>query len=278
MKKTGYFFFCFLPVLATLGLQFILTLSLMGVFLMQIGISHIRSGSKINYMDLSGQLYDMIRNPDFSAGISIVYAVCAILLFGFWYVRQFHGDLKCPVQKLRNPLLMSGICLLVPGLQMASSLLTAVSSVLFPKWMDFYEEILESAGLSGDPTLPLLLYAVLLGPIAEELTFRGVILSSAKKALPFWAANLLQAALFGIFHLNVIQGIYALFIGLCLGFVCQMGGSIWLTVVLHILFNAWGTLAPESLLSPPFFPFCAAAGIAGFILFIKQTKEHKNGL
>ena len=64
----------------------------------------------------------------------------------------------------------------------------------------------------------------------------------AKKCLPFWAANLLQALLFGIFHMNMIQGIYAFCLGLVLGYVCNRGGSIYYSILLHMLFNFWGTV------------------------------------
>jgi hypothetical protein len=41
--------------------------------------------------------------------------------------------------------------------------------------------------------------------------------------MPFWVANILQAVLFGIYHMNPLQGIYAFFIGLFLGYVCHKG-------------------------------------------------------
>ena len=63
-----------------------------------------------------------------------------------------------------------------------------------------------------------------------------------RRALPFWAANLMQAVLFGIFHMNWIQGIYAFVLGLVLGWICEKGGSIYFSMFFHILFNFWGTI------------------------------------
>ena len=145
--------------------------------------------------------------------------------------------------------------------------------------MDFYEKLMENAGFTTNSLSPLLiLYAVLLGPIEEELTFRGVIFSSARKALPFWAANIFQALLFGIFHMNLIQGIYAFFIGLFLGYIAGRGGSIYFSIFLHILFNSWGTFVSSDsaiykypLFTLLFFILSIVSGILGFLLFYKNT-------
>ena len=45
MKKTGYFFFCFLPLFASIGLQFLITFPIMGFCMMGIFISNIGSAA-----------------------------------------------------------------------------------------------------------------------------------------------------------------------------------------------------------------------------------------
>jgi membrane protease YdiL (CAAX protease family) len=63
----------------------------------------------------------------------------------------------------------------------------------------------------------------------------------ARKAFPFWVANFMQAFLFGVFHMNPLQGCYAFTLGLVLGYVCERGGSIYYAILFHFLFNLWGT-------------------------------------
>ncbi len=143
---------------------------------------------------------------------------------------------------------LAGVVLLVPGMQFFSGYLTSLVAWLVPKWMEQYEKLMETAGLGSDKIGPLMFcYAVLLGPVCEELIFRGVTMSQAKLALPFWLANFLQAALFGLFHMNWIQGIYAFALGLVLGYVCEKGGSIYYSIFFHILFNFWGTVIGQLL-------------------------------
>jgi hypothetical protein len=139
--------------------------------------------------------------------------------------------------------LVLGLVLMVPALQLFTSLVMGITASLVPAWMENYETLMETAGFTGDLSLLLILYAVVFGPISEELCFRGVIFSSARKVFPFWAANMFQALLFGIFHLNMMQGIYAFFVGLVLGWVCGRGGSIYLSILLHMLFNCFGTFS-----------------------------------
>lgn len=272
MKKIGYFFFSFLPFFASIGLQFAVMIPLIGFSMFYICFSALLSGQQLGYNDFLARLTPIFSNQNFSMTVSIVFAISGILIFGAWYSCQFHGSLRFPSDQFNNSKMLLGLVLLVPGLQIASSVITAFSSFFLPGWMEFYEKLMENAGFSSSPSFLLIVYAVLLGPIEEELTYRGVILASAKKALPFWAANLLQALLFAVFHLNPIQGIYAFFIGLFLGYVYQRTGSIWIPSLLHMLYNGFGTFSGMiEVYSPlPILLFILAA-IAGLCLFHKNT-------
>lgn len=278
MKKIGYFFFSFLPLLISIALQFLAAFPVLGFYLIQVCYSNLFAGTKLTYTQLRTQLSAVSTDPSFSASISILFAALGILIFGLWYVQQFGGDLRDPGQLFVRPKILLSLILLVPGLQILSSVITAVSASMFPGWMQFYEKLMENAGFTTNVSPLLAVYAVLLGPIEEELTFRGVVLSSAKKAMPFWAANLFQAFLFGIFHLNLIQGLYAFFIGLFLGFICGRSGSIYFSICLHVLFNSWGTFFTSNsiiyqnpLITILFLVISLILGILGFVLFYKNT-------
>lgn len=130
----------------------------------------------------------------------------------------------------------------MPGTQYLTTYIMSFVASLFPHWMDAYESLLETAGLDDQISILMVICSVIFAPFCEELVFRGVTMHQAKKCLPFWAANLLQALLFGIFHMNMIQGIYAFCLGLVLGYVCNRGGSIYYSILLHMLFNFWGTV------------------------------------
>jgi membrane protease YdiL (CAAX protease family) len=103
--------------------------------------------------------------------------------------------------------------------------------------------------------------------------FRGVILKKAKNIMPFYAANIIQAILFGLIHLNWIQGLYAFPIGILLGYITRRYRSIIPSIILHALLNGYSVLhlanmrlAEESIdLSRWFF---IVTTIVGGVLFI----------
>lgn len=71
-----------------------------------------------------------------------------------------------------------------------------------------------SASLYSMPFPFQLLASGLIIPVAEELIFRGMIFAPIRDKLPFFGAALLSALLFGLYHANIPQGVYAFFLGL----------------------------------------------------------------
>lgn len=91
-------------------------------------------------------------------------------------------------------------------------------------------------------TLLYLLRLALIDPLAEELCFRGVSLTALERhGLPFWAANVIQAALFAAFHFNIVQSTYALVCGLVLGGLRQRDGIVS-SAIAHCACNLSGVI------------------------------------
>ena len=72
-------------------------------------------------------------------------------------------------------------------------------------------------------------------PVGEELLLRGLILQFLKKKTKY--ANLIQAVIFGILHLNPIKFIYTTISGIFFGNVRLRPSPIWWTILLHSTFN-----------------------------------------
>jgi membrane protease YdiL (CAAX protease family) len=88
--------------------------------------------------------------------------------------------------------------------------------------------------------LPLQGPASVLQSFAQELQFRGILLGALDRIAPAWAANLGQAAFFGLAHIAVqYQGPAGAFVpvtivlGLALGWVTQRTGSLWPAIIIH---------------------------------------------
>lgn len=241
MKKIGQFFLTFVPLLLSIGIQLLSTFFLMGISALTGGIwykatEHTTGGTLLT------ELSTLWSQTDFNTSIMLVYALCAMVTFGLWYYIKYSGSYLIKPKNAFHPLSLLGILMLVPGGQFLTTYIVNFTAALFPSWLEAYEKLIENAGLSGSLSVGMFFYSILIGPITEELIYRGVTLRQAKKYLPFWAANLMQAILFGVYHMNLMQGIYAFFIGLIFGYVSEKSGNIHSSILLHILFNMWGLL------------------------------------
>ena len=279
MKKFKTLLFSSVPLWIAIGVQFIVS-----YYMLMLATSFLYSNDPSLILDVNAStdaLMDLMTNVNFLALISIVFSVCCIILFGMWYYSRCGGKFKLNLKKDIHPLEIAGILCLIPGTQFLTNLVTAIISVIFPSWLEAYEELIESAGMTGNIPLMMILYSVLLAPISEELIFRGVIFSIAKRTFPFWIANIIQAFLFGAFHQNMLQGCYTFVLGLFLGYICEKG-SIYHVIFFHLLFNLWGTHAAElfanidpMLYSSLVFIGAGVGTIGGLSLFREGNKQKR---
>ena len=240
MKRFGKIMFCFLPALLAFGIQQLLSFPAVAIALLRI----LYSDSVSNMDDLILAYNKAITSSSFSCAVLIMYGIAALIIFGFWYRKKFITHFSLPTASNFNFPIIAGLIMTAVGLQYVSNYIVSITAAIHPAWLDTYTKLLESVGFD-DVSVVLAAYSVLVAPICEELIFRGVTMHYAKRAMPFVLANIFQALLFGIYHMNVLQGVYAFFVGLILGYICEKGGSIILAILFHICFNIWGTFAPE---------------------------------
>lgn len=89
-------------------------------------------------------------------------------------------------------------------------------------------------------TPKMILTVCLLAPILEEAIFRGLIFGISLRFLPFIIANIIQAVLFGIYHGNPVQGIYAFILGMFIGYLMHVAGGLLYTMIFHASLNIAG--------------------------------------
>lgn len=94
--------------------------------------------------------------------------------------------------------------------------------------------------LEGSNNRIMFLYTMLAAPFLEEFVFRGLIFYIGREGFGFCGANVLQALMFGLYHGNLIQGIYAFVLGLLLGYMAEHRRNMAEPVLLHIVVNATG--------------------------------------
>lgn len=237
-KKVGTFFLGLAALPIALLIQVIVTVPLaeaaVGVAIVNIAHGSFSANDVINYY------YELVSGQTFLETVQFLYSIAAAGFFLWWFKKAFfaeHGPFFRGHRLFFRPLI--GLILLMIGLQFAVTVLYDGVAAILPGAAEAYEDLVELAGFD-EPTVAILIYGIFLGPIAEELIFRGVALHYFKRILPFWAANLFQAVLFGVYHMNLMQGIYAAVVGLVLGYIFYRGGSLLYSITAHIIFNFFG--------------------------------------
>ena len=123
------------------------------------------------------------------------------------------------------------------GIYLSISLIITVTGLT--ELVSSYDNIIDA--VTGG-SLPLQIIAVgLVAPVAEELCFRGITLSRMS-GTKLWIALAVQAVLFGILHMNILQSSYAMLLGVFLGFLTIRYRNIIYAIIAHIAFNMFSVI------------------------------------
>jgi len=129
--------------------------------------------------------------------------------------------------------------------------------------MENYSELMSSM-LQGSLGM-LFITVTIVAPLFEEVVIRGIIFNDFKKAVPIWVAIIIQALVFGLMHMNLIQGSYAFVLGIVLGIIYLKYKSIWAPIILHFTFNVLGIgmdlIMPNMTLADIAFPLLMIGGV-----------------
>lgn len=123
--------------------------------------------------------------------------------------------------------------------------LVGMAQGLFMEVPESYRELMEklfqSQGGSG-LLVSLLVFAVIPG-ICEEILFRGFVLRGLGRRMHPALAVLWTAVLFGLFHFDLYRLLPTTVLGLALGGLVWLTGSLWPSILLHVANNSIAVLA-----------------------------------
>lgn len=83
-------------------------------------------------------------------------------------------------------------------------------------------------------------------PIVEEFVFRGLIYKRLRTYTSYISSMLISSLIFGIYHGNVYQGIFAFLIGCALSFVYEKFQNVWAPILFHIAVNSFSVFLTQS--------------------------------
>lgn len=237
MKKTNNYWMAVLVFVATMALLY------GGAIILSLGAA---VGGAVIGGGRAIELIDRFMTENMNLFSCLIYVVPGAVFITWYYFafvekRGIRETLYSHTQRL-SPACFGWIVLLGFAVQHVISLLMAVIYAIMPSAMDQYTEMIDSSGISQYSIL-WAVSTLILPPIVEEIIFRGLILQYLGRAgARFLVANLIQAVLFGVFHMNFVQGIYTALLGFLLGWLAYRYDSILVPMVLHAIFNLFGTV------------------------------------
>jgi membrane protease YdiL (CAAX protease family) len=226
------------PAFAAFGIQLVWASAFSVIFIVGIGVAFMLLSRKsldinqIDYMLSSESLF----TPDTVYLVSATAILITGVVFFLWYLKITQFEVKGNYKKVLTVKNIAYITLLGIGSQFFTSGGMTLIQPLFEQLFEDYAQIMEDI-VGGNPIVVIIL-VTLVAPISEELIFRGVMLKKLQRVLPFLGANILQAAVFGIYHWNIIQGVYAFGLGILLGYVANKYRSLVASIILHIAVNS----------------------------------------
>ena len=119
----------------------------------------------------------------------------------------------------------------------------AITFIPMPKeWIDMLNSNSEMI-LSSSAFMQILTVGIV-GPIAEELLFRGLMLGSLSKHCNKWLAIVATSLVFGLVHGHPIAIIYASCLGILMGWLYCKTESLLAPIIFHMIYNLFSVLSP----------------------------------
>lgn len=112
-------------------------------------------------------------------------------------------------------------------------------------WVNFSLDMVEQAFSTTTTFQNILMFitACIIAPIAEEYLFRGYFFEKTHRIYPLAATVVLNGLVFGLYHMNLLQGINTFIMGIILSIVYYYRQNITDAIIIHLVNNVINTLA-----------------------------------
>ena len=185
-------------------------------------------------------------NPDLLGNsiVSIIIGTLPIYLVGFPAMYLIAKNIKKTTviekRKMKFTTLLKFLIFSF-GIMYISNFISIIINLLISKLIGKpISSNLEDIVISTDIYIKII-FIVIIGPIMEEIIFRKVLLSRLLNYGEF-VAIFLSAFMFGAFHGNLVQFLYAFSLGLIFGYVTVKTGMIKYSIIMHIVVNFIGSV------------------------------------
>lgn len=162
--------------------------------------------------------------------IVIPAQLTGILLMAVYLWKAGYISKKRVTWSIVSPSCMGlGVLMLFAAVALISLLMSWLTWL--PNIMEDVFDILQSGWIG-------MLTIAVIGPVLEELLFRGAITKVLLQKYDPWKAILISAFLFGIFHINPVQVLPAFLLGILFAWIYYRTASLVPCILMHVLNNS----------------------------------------
>lgn len=159
--------------------------------------------------------------------------IFGVPVFYAWYMKaDFKKLFSLKVPHIKH--VLGGICMWL-GIWLLEQIVLVSLAEWFPSLVETSEalnSIIVDAGF-----VSAFIVVGICPAIAEEFAFRGFLFGTLKDKYKPWVAIVVSAALFGAYHMNLLQFVGGTMMGIGLAYVAYKSGSIWIGAIMHFINN-----------------------------------------
>ncbi|MCR5836019.1 MAG: CPBP family intramembrane metalloprotease [Lachnospiraceae bacterium] len=217
----------------------VLYLTIMSVVLL--GFEYLLVANNPTVVSDSNRFNEIINSKTLET--NLVSVMCSIPVFSALMYYDVQRDksrneyIKWQTQKAWKYLLI--IPLAFFSMVFGNDLVLVLESFMSQNMLDDYARVEKI--IYGSSFIVVLLSSGVLGPIVEELVFRGLVYKRLRKCFGFFSSAIASAIIFGFFHLNMVQFVYAFIMGIIMAFVFENYGIIG-SSIMHMTANTIGVV------------------------------------
>ena len=174
----------------------------------------------------------------------VAQLICQIVAYslGLFLMLRVHGP-QTPIRRFigmraTNPLLVALAALLGASVSIPAAVLFSVIDKRFPQEEVEFEFVDLFFQVSRGEQVLIAIGVIAIGPFVEELVFRGALFGPLRQDKSPVAVILITTVFFALVHLDPRKMLPIFLVGLLLGYLRHVSGSLVPSVALHAGFNA----------------------------------------
>ena len=237
--------------------------------------------SKMNTLGMSNEeIVNKVLNSMNVVDVSLIATAVSAIIAVIWYKLVFckkysFSKFKETCSRMFGGGAIAGIFFAAVALFYICNIVIGALGAVSPELLDDYQKLIESSDIANSADIFAVILTVILAPINEECIMRGIIFTRLKKCMNPVVAIVISAVFFGVFHLNIVQGIYAFLLGLFMAYLAYKYESVIPSILFHALFNGLNyilELFPEEL-STNVVVACLMPVVCGFLWYFLEGRR-----